>query len=152
MSKELENVKNSIMDKIHNRKIKMKPKIYFIFGSAIAFAGLIASMITSVFLVGLIRFSLRSHGPMGQYRLDTIISNFPWWTTVLAITFLIVGVLLMRKYDFSHKIKPIHLIIGLILAVFIAGWLIDLTGINDTLFHHGPMQGMMRGYIRNNNI
>ncbi len=151
MSKELEKIKDSVMDKIHNNEIKMKPKAYFIVGSVFAFAGLIASIVTSVFLIGLIRFSLRTHGPMGQYRLDNMLSNFPWWTTLFAILFLLAGILIMRKYDFSYKVKPLHLIIGLIFAVIVAGWMIDLTGINDSL-SRGPMQGMMRGYQRNYNF
>ena len=107
---------------------------------------------TSVFLVGLIKFSLRSHGPMGQYRLDSLLSNFPWWTTILAIIFLFIGIWIMSKYDFSHKVKILHLIAGLILAVVIAGYFIDLIGINDTLSRRGPMQGVMRVYMRDNNI
>ena len=152
MSKELDKIKNFVMSQVQTNQIKMKPKAYFIVGSVFTFIGLIASMMTSVFFVGLINFSLRSHGPMGQYRFENLLSNFPWWTTILAFISLLIGILIMRKYDFSHKIKPIHLIVGLILAVIIAGWLIDLTGINDSLSHRGPMQGMMRGYMRNNSI
>ena len=152
MSKELEKIKNSVMDKIHRKEIKLKPKIYFIIGSIITFIGLVASLMTSVFLVGLIKFSLRSHGPMGQYRLDSLLSNFPWWTTILAIIFLFIGIWIMSKYDFSHKVKILHLIAGLILAVVIAGYFIDLIGINDTLSRRGPMQGVMRVYMRDNNI
>ena len=149
MSKELDKMKNSVMSQIQTNQIKMKPKIFFIVGSVFTFIGLVASMMTSVFLVGLLNFSLRSHGPMGQYRFENLLLNFPWWTTIFAFISLLIGILIMRKYDFAHKIKPLHLIVGLILAVIIAGWLIDLTGINDSLSRKGPMQGMMRGYMRN---
>jgi len=152
MSTELEKIKESIMDKILKEEIKMKPKLYFVLGSFLAFVGLIGSMMTSVFLVGLIRFSIRSHGPMGEYRLDQLLSRFPWWTAILAIVFLFVGIWIMFKYDFSHKIKPLHFVIGVILAVVITGLFIDLTGINDTLSNRGPMKGMMRGYMKNGNF
>jgi len=152
MSKEIETIKDSVMSQIQTNQIKMKPKIYFIIGSFFTFIGLVLSMTTSVFLVGLIRFSFRSHGLMGQYRLDNLFSKFPWWTAILAIVFLFAGIWIMHAYDFYHKTKPSYLIVGLILVVIVAGWFIDLVGINDSLSRRGPMRGMMRGYMRSHNI
>lgn len=148
MSKELKNITENVMNQIHEGKAKMKPRIYFIIGSILTFIGLISSVIVSIFLVGLTRFSLRTHGPMKQYRFDQMISDFPWWTVVLAIFGLIVGIWLIRKYDFSYKIKPWIVIAGFVLAIIIAGWTIDIIGLNDTLMHRGPMKGMMNGYFQ----
>jgi hypothetical protein len=152
MSKELKNITNNIMDQIHEEKIKMKPRMYFIAGSILTFLGLVSSVVISVFLVGLIRFSLRSHGPMASYRLDQILSSFPWWTPVLAIVGLIAGIWLLRKYDFSFKINFKVVIIGFILAVIVGGWVIDSIGLNDVLIRRGPMHGIMRQYMQDNNI
>jgi uncharacterized protein YacL len=151
MSKELKNITNVVMDRIHHDKIKMHSKVYFVVGSLLLFSGLIASMIVSVFFVGLIRFSLRTHGPMGEYRLDQMISNFPWWMVVVAILGLIIGMWLFRRYDFSYKINFKFVIIGFIVAMIMAGWLLDMTGLNDTLFRQGPNQGIMRQYFQGNN-
>lgn len=140
------------MDQIHDEKIKMLPKAYFILGSALTFTGLVSSVVVSIFLVGLIRFSLRSHGPMANYKLDQIISGFPWWALILAIIGLIAGILLLLKYDFSFKLNFKLVIIGFILAVVAGGWIIDSMGLNDVLVHRGPMQGMMRKYMQHNNI
>lgn len=138
------------MEKVHDNKIKMKPKIYFVVGSLLTFIGLIISIIASVFLMGLVRFSLRSHGMMRGYRLDQMISSFPWWIIIFAIITLLLGIWLIRKYDFSYKINPWHMILGLIITIIIAGWVIDLIGINDTLSKRGPMRGMMRRSIIQN--
>jgi hypothetical protein len=152
MSKELINITDDIMDQIHDEKIKMRPKIYFILGSTLIFVGLVASVITSVFLVGLIRFFLRSHGPMANYRFDQIVSSFPWWIPVFAIIGLIVGLWLLRKYDFYFKIDYKIAIIGFILAIIVGGLVVDVVGINDALIRRGPMRGMMRQYMEENNI
>jgi len=152
MSKELKNITDNIMDQIHEEKIRMRPKIYFIAGSILTFAGLVSSVVISVFLVGLIRFSLRSHGPMASYRLDQILSSFPWWALVLAIVGLIVGIWLLRKYDFSFKTNFKVVIVGFILAVIVGGWIIDSIGLNDVLVRRGPMQGIMRQYMQDNNF
>jgi magnesium-transporting ATPase (P-type) len=150
MSKDIKNITEDIMNQIEQGKIKMKPRVYFIVGSILTFIGLVSSLIVSIFLFGLIRFSLRTHGPMGEYRLDQIMSNFPWLTIVFAIVGLVLGVWLIRQYDFSYKIKTWFVVMGFILAVMVAGWVIDSVGINDTLFQRGPMRGMMSNYFNNN--
>jgi hypothetical protein len=152
MSKELKNITDNIMDQIHEEKIKMRPRVYFIAGSILTFIGLVSSVVVSVFLVGLIRFSLRTHGPMASYRLDQILSSFPWWVPVLAIVGLVAGIWLLRKYDFSFKVNFKVVIVGFVLAVIISGWVIDSIGLNDVLIRRGPMQGMMRQYLDNNDI
>ena len=152
MSKDIKNITENIMNQIEQGKIKMKPKMYFVFGSILTFIGLVSSVIVSTFLFGLIRFSLRSHGPMGEYRLEQILSNFPWWTVVFAVVGLVLGIWLIRQYDFSYKTKPWHIILGFIFAVIVAGWIIDAVGINDTLVKKGPMKGIMHNYYQENNI
>lgn len=146
MSKELKDITENVMNQIHQGKAKMKPRVYFIIGSILTFIGLISSIIVSTFLIGLIRFSLRAHGPMSQYRFDQLVSNFPWWTVLLAILSLVFGIWLIRQYDFSYKKEPWMIILGFILAIIIAGWTIDAMGLNDRLLHRGPMQRMMNKF------
>jgi len=152
MSKELNNITHNIMDQIHEEKIKMRPKEYFIAGSILTFVGLVSSVVISVFLVGLIRFSFRAHGPMASYRLDQILSSFPWWAPVLAIVGLVAGIWFLRKYDFSFKVNFRVIIVIFILAIIVGGWLIDSLGLNDILIRRGPMRDVMRHYIQDNNI
>ncbi len=152
MSKELKNITGAVMDRIHQGKIKMRPRVYFVIGSLLTFIGLVASMLTSVFLVGLMRFSFRSHGPMGKYRLEELLSRFSWWGPVLAILGLVIGIWLLRRYDFSYKINFKAMIFGIVVAIIVAGLVLDMTGLNDVLLRRGPMQGIMRQYFQENNI
>jgi len=150
MSKELKNITKIVMEKIHHDKIKMHSKVYFAIGSVIAFAGLVASILVSVFLFGLVRFSLRTHGPMGEYRLDQMLASFPLWMVLIAILGLIIGIWLLRQYDFSYKINFKVIAIIFVGAIIIAGWIIDMTGLNDTLFQKGRGQGIMKQYFQKN--
>ena len=152
MSKELKNITVAVMNKIHHGEIKMRPKVYFVVGSLLAFLGLVASMLVSVFLVGLMRFSLRTHGPMGEYRLEQMLSSFPWWAVAVAVLGLVIGIWLLRRYDFSYKINFKVIVIGFVVAILITGWVIDMIGLNDILFRQGPRQGIMRQYLQENNI
>lgn len=152
MPKELEDITKIVMDRIHHDKIKMHSKWYFIIGSFLAFIGLVSSMVVSVFIIGLIRFSLRIHGPMKGYRLDQMISSFPWWMVVIAILGLISGIWLLRRYDFSYKINSKMVFIIFVMAIIAAGWIIDIAGLNDILFRQGPGQGIMKRYFQEKNI
>jgi len=62
MSKELKNITGAVMDRILQGKIRMRPRVYFVIGSLLTFIGLVTSMLTSVFLVGLMRFSWLGFG------------------------------------------------------------------------------------------
>lgn len=148
MSKELKNIEENVMEQIHLGKIKMKPKLYFILGSILVFAGLISAIIVSVFMVGLIRFSLRTHyGPGAGYRLERMLAEFPWWIIPITVIGLMVGILIIKKYNFIYKIKSWILVLGFILAVIFTGLIIDKIGVNDILLKGNHMKRMMRIHI-----
>lgn len=151
MSEKLKGVTASVMDTIHKDHIKMRPKIYFIAGSVLTFLGLIASIIVSTFLVSLLQFSLRTHGPMGEYRWNQMVSNFPWWTTLVAVLGLCIGIWLLHQYDFSYKTNSFFLIVGFIVAIIVAGWALDSSGLNDILSTRRETRGMMMHYLNQNN-
>ena len=56
MSKELKEITSNVMGQIHQGKVKMRPKVYFVMGSLLTFLGLVFFFTTSVFLVGLLRY------------------------------------------------------------------------------------------------
>jgi len=147
MSKELKNITNDIMSEIRHGKLKMRPKIYFIIGSVLVFVSLILSALSSIFLFGLIRFSLRSHGPMGQYRWEQLVAAFPWWAVIFAFLGLAIGIWLLRKYDFSYKINFKILIVAFAAIIIITGYLVDVIGLNDMFSRQGCMN---RIYGKNN--
>lgn len=151
MSKELKNISDSVMGKIRQGKVSMRPRAYFIMGSLFTFVGLVLSILTSIFLIGLLRFSLRSNGPMGEIRLDELLSRFSWWGPVCALLGLVIGISLLRRYDFSYKVNFKVIIIGFVMAIIAAGWVLDMTGLNEVLLRQGPMQGVMKQYIEKNN-
>jgi magnesium-transporting ATPase (P-type) len=152
MPKEIKNITDRVMDQIHNDKLKMRPRIYFIAGSFFTFIGLISSVIISIFFIGLINFSLRVHGPMGEYRFSQILASFPWWALILAVAGFVVGIWLLRRYDFSYKINFKIIIVVVLLAIITSAWVVDAIGLNDILFRRGPMKGIMRQYLQDTNI
>jgi len=150
MPNNLTPINSRVMENIRRGKLTMRPRLLFLLGSIITFVGLVASVIISTFFIGLIRFSLRTHGPMGDYRLTQIWSGFPWWSLLLAVAGLVIGIWLLRRYEFSYKRNFVLLVVGFLAAIVLAGWLMDAVGLNDLLLRRGPTQGLMRGYLHQN--
>lgn len=147
-----EKIKNDItsevMNKIKEGKIKMTPKYYFVLGSFISFVGLVASITTSVFLIALTRFAIRSSGFMAGYKFEQVLSAFPWWAPFLAIISFYSGIKLMRRYDFSYKKNFLLIVLWFVSAIFATGIIFDASGLNEVWLRRGPMRGIMKEYFR----
>jgi len=118
----------------------MKPRWFFVVGSLLMMAGLVGLSIGAVFLTNITLFLLRQHGPMGQWRLQVMLDNFPLWVPVLAVAGIVLGIVLLRKYDFSYKKNFWIIISGFIISIILAGFVMDYLGLNDVWSRQGPMK------------
>lgn len=149
MSRKQVTIHSAVMQQIHEEHIQMRPRIYFVLGSLLLFVSLVLSLLSTVFLFSLTDFILRSHGPMGHYRWEQLLSSFPWWAPLLALVGVVVSIWLLKKYDFSYKRNFIFIVMGVIVAIFLASWMIDYFHFDNVWFQRGPMHGMMREYLQN---
>jgi len=131
MSKKIE---DQILAKIESGEIQMKPRWYFVMGSALLFGGLVGVSILVMFLLNLLIFTLRRN-PQFLYsnKFDQIITQFPWWIPLLAIMGIIVAVVLLRKYDFSYRNNFKVIFLAFIASVILAAVIVDASGINESL-------------------
>ncbi|MFZ5534569.1 MAG: hypothetical protein ACOY3M_00180 [Patescibacteria group bacterium] len=154
MSKKLkpssDNLEKIIMAKVKSNEIAMKPRWYFILGSVLMIAGLVAASIGAVFLTNLTMFLLRQHGPNGQYRLEQLVSSFPLWVPILALLGIALGIWMLRKYDFSYKKCFWVIVLGFILSIAITAFVIDKLGLNDTWSRQGPMRRFYQRLLEEN--
>ena len=130
----------AVMAKVKSNKISMKPRWYFVMGSLLTMAGLIGFSIGAVFLTNLTLFLLRRHGPMGQWRLQQLLTSFPLWVPVFAVFGIVLGIWMLRKYDFSYKKNFWLIALGFIVSIVIAAYIIDYAGFNDIWSRQGPMR------------
>jgi len=134
------------MSAIAKGKAKMKPRWYFVVGLFAVVGGLVGIAILSIFLVSVVSFSLRTHGPMGAIRYEQLLASFPWWAVIVAVFGIGIGIKLLKQYDFSYKKNFPALIGGIILAILVAGWLVDVTGLDSIWIKRGPMKELYRKY------
>lgn len=146
MSKVKKDMLKSVMKEIKSGQIKMKPRWVFVVGTAALISGVVGIYVLSVFLVSLISFSLRTHGPMGEIRYQELLSNFPFWAVGLVLLGLIVGVMMLKKFDFSYKRNFVWIVLAFVLSTVIGGWLVDYTGLDNTWSGQGQMKRIYQRY------
>jgi len=133
-------IEKEVMSRVTSGEIAMKPRWYFVAGSVFMLLGTIAAAVAVAFLINLTIFLIKKQGP-GYGRLAIMFESFPFWISILAILGIGVGILLLRKYDFSYKKNFLLMIIGFIATVAIAGFVIDGLGLNDIWSRGGLMKG-----------
>ena len=133
-------IEKEVMSRVTSGEIAMKPRWYFVAGSVFMLLGTIAAAVAVAFLINLIIFLIKKQGP-GYGRLAIMFESFPFWIPILAILGIGIGILLLRKYDFSYKKNFLLMIIGFIATVAIAGFVIDGLGLNDIWSRGGLMKG-----------
>jgi len=125
------NFEKKVMSKVTSGNITIRPKWYFIIGSIFSITSLIGLSIGSIFLINIILFLLRKNRMMGQWRLEVMINIFPWWIPILAIFGIVLGIWMLKKYDFSYKKNFFLIIISFVVSIIIAGFIIDNLGLNE---------------------
>ena len=154
MSKKINtlNLEKEIMLKVATGEITMKPKWYFIIGSTLSIVGLAALSVVSIYFVNIISFLLRKHGPMGQWRLETMLNSFPIWVPILAVVGIVFGALLLKKYDFSYKKNFTFIIVGFVISIILSGFLVDSLGLNDVWGRKGNMRRFYQQLENSDNL
>ena len=138
------NIETEIISQIKAGKITMKPRWHFVAGSVMLLSGLMGLSMGIIFLVNLSIFLIRRTGPLAAWRLQSIISTFPWWVPILAFAGIILAIRLLKKYDFSYKKDFPLLILAFVISVLFAGLLLDTLGLNTHL-----SGGRMRKFYQN---
>ncbi len=139
------------MSRVTSGEIAMKPKWYFVAGSVFMLFGTIAAAVAAVFLINLTIFLLRKQGP-GYGKLAMMYGTFPFWIPILAILGIGVGILLLRKYDFSYRKNFFAIALGFIASIIIAGFVINQLGLNDLWSRRGMMRKFYQGIESQGNI
>lgn len=144
-NKNVNSLENKIMDKVISGEVKMKPRLYFILGSVLSLAGLVGLIIGAVFLTNLTLFLIRKQGP-GTGRIVQMLESFPVWIPLLACLFVILGIWLLKKYDFSYRRNFLILVLTLIVAIILSAQIIDSLGLNEIWSKRGPMRRLYLNY------
>ncbi len=141
-------ISEQVMSQIARGRIRMRPRWVFLAGSMAMAFGMIGVIVLSIFFVSLTAFSLRTHGPMGAVRFEQLLQSFPWWAPMLAVFGIGLGGSLLKRYDFSYKRNFRLLFVLFVLAIILAGWSIDVLGLDRIWIDRGLFRGMHQNDTR----
>jgi hypothetical protein len=131
-----QDLSKSVMEKIQKEEVKMRPHLYFVLGSLLLGVGLAIAFLLAIFFANLFLFNVRAHAPFdylyfGPPGWRPFIVNLPWLPLLVSLLAVVVGIWLIRRYDFSYKKGLLAIVAGVIVAVVSLGILLNFVGFNE---------------------
>ena len=142
MNKNFEkSIKNGVIEKIKEKKVKMKPKSHFIIEGLIFALVLIFVLFLSIFFVGFILFVLKIAGfwflpQFGILGLKTFFISFPWTLFLIGSLLIFVLAILFQRFEFSWQRPVIYSFFLIFIIVIFAGIVSAKTPFHETLLQN----------------
>jgi hypothetical protein len=147
-------IKENVLGKIRRGDVHMRPKLYFVAQVIVVTIVAIITLAVSVFAVSFIFFSIHESGELflfgfGMRGLLTFIAIFPWFTSLLALSLIILFEWLLRHFKFNYRRSILSVFFGLFCVVGVVGVLISITPIHKNLLDqadHGHLPFIGESY------
>ncbi len=116
--------KETILEKINNGEIDMKPRWHFILRAALFMLGVVIVAFVAIYLFSFILFSLHQNGlffaPIfGLRGLIFFVVSSPWILILLVLVFLVLLYVLVNRYSFSYRKPLVYSMVGVVLFVLV---------------------------------
>lgn len=144
-------LKDNILKSIEDGKITMKPKWYFVLRAVLLISGIVLAVLALLYLVSFIIFILHQTGSwfvpeFGMNGITEFLVSFPWLIVLVAILFLVLLEILVRRYSFGYQKPLLYTTIGVLVLVTGGGFVVAATPLHRSLFdsareEHLPLAG-----------
>lgn len=129
-------LKNSVLEKISQGRLHMKPAWHFTLRSVLSVTTVLIVAMIVVYLLSFIIFALRSNGvifapQLGVHGVIFFIVSSPWMLIVLLGIFLLTLYLLVTHFAFSYTRPLIYTLIGIVLGVIALSSFIQYTTLHE---------------------
>jgi hypothetical protein len=166
-NKQSDKIELNVMKKIHEDKLQIRPKSYYIFLGVLSTSTIILLLMISTYLISIFSLWLRvslAQGPAygAKQNLASLISSFPWWIIIPAVISTIGLIYLIKKSSKAYKIRLAYLIpiiliiittIGMALSYISLPNRFDNRRLDDScLINDSHCIPILRGFGRNNLI
>lgn len=142
-----QSIREQVLSTIESGKVKMRPKWHFVLKTILGIAGLVFVLLVVVYLISLAHFVLVQSGawfvpPLGMRGIISFITSLPWFILLVALVFIGILEILVRKYAFAYKRPLSYSVLGLLVVVLIGGGIMA-----NTSFHRGLAQSAEDGRL-----
>jgi hypothetical protein len=142
-------IKDSVARAIEAGKVKMRPRWHFLLSAGLLFVGTILVVFTLVYLSSFAIFIFQqTPGPgpgMGARGLGVYLTSLPWIIILIAIIFLIILELLVRRYSFAYRKPLLYTILGIIVLIFLVSLLVAQTPFHKNLYDRAERDNLPFG-------
>jgi len=123
----------SIIQKIKNDQLKIKPRWMFVLGSTLSVIGLFISGLVTLFAIQLIKFRLTHPGFGASRKILYLLSSLPVYVPALALASLILGYLILRRYDFSYRENRKYVYLIILISLIASSIVLSKLGLDEFL-------------------
>jgi len=147
--KKKKDISDKIMKDIKAHEVKMKPKVYFVLGSVMLGVSLAFLVLFTSFFIHLVMYRMRIDSPQsflgfGRMGLTPFLLNFPWIQLGLVVGGLLIGLHLLKRYDFSYKKNIWMVILVAVTLVVTLAFVIDSVGFDRRFGKMKPIGPLYR--------
>jgi len=145
---QLQNSKESILAKIREKRVTMRPKIHFTLEAFLTGFVALVILAVSIALVNFILFSLRINGHeallgFGPRGINKFLFVFPWPLLVLDVLLIIFLETQLRRFKFGYRSPVLYLLLALLAIAIGSGLALDrATSVNDLMLHQAEHGGL----------
>lgn len=144
------NMREDVLDTIKQRRLVMRPYWHYLLPAVLGLIGIAILTLLLIFLVSFILFILTQSGVLfapvfGLPGLRALLLSLPWILIMLALGFVAVLEVLVRRYTFTYR-RPLLYSMGIIiLLAAVGGFVIAQTPLHRGLFDRAINQRLPIG-------
>jgi hypothetical protein len=140
-------IKDNVLKAIEAGKVTMRPRWHFVLKALLLLVGTILASMTLIFLISFIIFILHETGiwfipGFGFHGIGLFFGSLPWLMLLLALVFIVMLEVLVRRYAFAYRKPLLYSTFGVIGLVILGGVIVSATPFHRGLFNSA----------RNNNL
>jgi len=154
---EKQTIKEEILSRIREGKTAMVPRWRFVVRAVLMAMGAIVSALVILFVISFVVFAIRqtrvSFLPaFGSRGVGLFLTSLPWLLILLALLFIAVFEILIRRYAFAYRRPMLFSLVGVLLLMAGGTAIISLSRFHESLFEYAqnkqlPLAGpLYRGF------
>ena len=144
---EKKNLKDKVLEQVKAGDVKMKPRSYFVMRGVLLALFVVIVAISALFFVSFIAFSIRTSGlgylpGFGPRGFGLFIAGLPWLLILVAVAFVVVLEILVKRYSFAYKKPLLYSVVGVLIFVVALGVFAAQTPFHNKFFERAHERGL----------
>lgn len=143
----MKNIHDTILKKIHDGDVDMKPRWYFVLRSVLAITGVVLTALLTVYLFSFIFFFLDQSGVLfapafGFRGISFFVMSSPWILIGVSVVFVLLLFVFTTHYTFSYRRPLAYSFIAIVALALLGSYLIDRTTMHARLGSYMEREGV----------